>query len=63
MLFIETSAKTAVGIQQVFQEVILKILEQPTLLESAVRTGNKQRQVKLDDKSAGTESGGGGLCC
>lgn len=46
-LFIETSAKTALGVKEVFQEVVDKILETPELWE-----GNLAQ---------GTGGGGGGM--
>ncbi len=36
MLFIECSAKSRIGIQQVFQELLMKILESPVLLQNTV---------------------------
>merc|ERR1711924_73028 len=41
MMYIETSAKTKIGIQQAFEEVVLKILDSPDLLESTVPLGNR----------------------
>jgi Ras-related protein Rab-18 len=32
MVFIETSAKTKVGIQQAFEEIVQKVLDNPNLL-------------------------------
>ena len=46
-LFIETSAKTSVGVKEVFQEVVEKILDTPELWEGG--------------KSVSTASGGGGV--
>eukprot|EP01083_Nonionella_stella_P075665 205778_1 len=34
LLFIETSAKTKLGVQQAFEELVLKILQEPSLLEN-----------------------------
>lgn len=34
MLYIETSAKENIGINQVFEELVTKILESPELMES-----------------------------
>merc|ERR1712061_254887 len=41
MMYIETSAKTKIGIQQAFEEVVLKILDSPDLLELSAPLGNK----------------------
>eukprot|EP00392_Amoebophrya_sp_AT5.2_P019287 g20062.t1 len=41
MLYIETSAKTKLGIQQAFQELVLKILDSPDLLEGTVPLGQR----------------------
>jgi len=46
-LFIETSAKTSVGVQEVFQEVVEKILDTPELWEGG--------------RSQNTSGGGGGM--
>lgn len=46
-LFIETSAKTSVGVKEVFQEVVEKILDTPELWE-----GGRGQQ---------TANGGGGM--
>ena len=34
MLYIETSAKENIGINQVFEELVSKILENPVIMES-----------------------------
>lgn len=34
MLYIETSAKESIGVNQVFEELVTKILESPSLMES-----------------------------
>lgn len=57
MLFIEASAKTDVGIQQVFDEVVNKVLENPALLHNTVPKGAK----RLDSRA--TEDGQQGMCC
>ena len=46
-LFIETSAKTSVGVKEVFQEVVEQILDTPELWESG--------------RSHNTAGGGGGM--
>ncbi|KAI9912778.1 hypothetical protein PsorP6_005100 [Peronosclerospora sorghi] len=56
MLFVESSAKTKIGIQQVFNEVVQKILENPALLSN---TAPRSRGRKLDGK---VEKNGGGCC-
>ncbi|KAF0682791.1 Aste57867_25090 [Aphanomyces stellatus] len=60
MLFVESSAKTKTGIQQVFNEVVQKILDNPSLLSN---TAPKSRAKKIDlseRTSAGATSTG---CC
>ena len=58
MLFLETSAKRNVCIQQVFQEVVKKMLESPDLLQSAT-PGKPRIQLKpqnrpsLEDEDTG----------
>ena len=34
MLYIETSAKEGIGVNQVFEELVTKVLESPSLMES-----------------------------
>mmetsp|Transcript_674 Transcript_674/g.1222 ORF Transcript_674/g.1222 Transcript_674/m.1222 type:complete len:204 (-) Transcript_674:62-673(-) len=50
MLFIETSAKTKVGIQQAFTEVVQKIMDQPSLRENTRPTGGKTLQQAQQQK-------------
>merc|ERR1719221_421567 len=57
MMFIETSAKTRQGIKQAFEEVVFKILDTPSLLQSSQPTG--ARQVT---GAASSEAGAGGGC-
>eukprot|EP00397_Hematodinium_sp_SG-2012_P033263 GEMP01035517.1.p1 GENE.GEMP01035517.1~~GEMP01035517.1.p1 ORF type:complete len:201 (+),score=25.62 GEMP01035517.1:34-636(+) len=47
MLFIETSAKTRVGVKQAFDELVLKILDTPPLLVNTRPLG-----ARLDDQSS-----------
>eukprot|EP00742_Colponemidia_sp_Colp-10_P001459 GILJ01001569.1.p1 GENE.GILJ01001569.1~~GILJ01001569.1.p1 ORF type:complete len:206 (-),score=21.95 GILJ01001569.1:148-765(-) len=42
MMFIETSAKTKVGIQQAYEEVVRKILDNPSLLLNTTPAGARQ---------------------
>jgi Ras-related protein Rab-18 len=58
MLFIEASAKTDVGIQQVFDEVVNKVLENPVLLHNTVPKG-----AKLLDSTKAAGDGQQGTCC
>jgi len=51
MIFIETSAKTKVGIQQVFSETIEKIMERPELLSSSVSSGTRKGNINLNNAS------------
>ena len=64
MLFIEASAKTNVGIAQVFDEVVQKILENPILLTQSAPGEDAASNVVGDIGNAG---GGGqtddGFCC
>merc|ERR1712151_863950 len=50
MMFIETSAKTRQGIKQAFEEVVFKILETPSLVQTT-QTGG--RQVNATSNQAG----------
>ena len=56
MLFIESSAKASVGVQQAFDEIVNKILENPVLLASTT-PGRK----KVDLGRANADGGAG--CC
>ncbi|CAM9102147.1 unnamed protein product [Heterosigma akashiwo] len=56
MVFLEASAKTKLGIKQVFQEVVQKVLERPTLLHNTAP--GKSSKVNLNNASE--QSGG---CC
>lgn len=59
MLFIETSAKTQDGVQQAFEELVLKILQTPDL-------GDKSREkqgVQLMESSAQKDKGLCGAYC
>mmetsp|Transcript_37167 Transcript_37167/g.60569 ORF Transcript_37167/g.60569 Transcript_37167/m.60569 type:complete len:161 (-) Transcript_37167:36-518(-) len=61
MLFIETSAKTKLGIQQVFQELIQKILDSPALLHNTVSTGARRDSGRADLTQAADDGEQG--CC
>ena len=58
MLFMEASAKTKEGIAQVFNEVVQKVLENPTLLSNTRPAKPGSRSL---GSSANTASKGG--CC
>lgn len=57
MLFIECSAKTRLGVQQAFEELVMKILETPTLLKNP----NAKPTVSVD-ASADGQSDQGSYC-
>lgn len=59
MLFVESSAKTKIGIQQVFNEVVQKILDNPTLLAN---TAPRARPSRVDLRSNDT-SNNSSACC
>ena len=56
MLFLESSAKTCVGITQVFMEVVEKIMESPELI-------NRDRADRVTPLRAGAGAAQGGGCC
>jgi Ras-related protein Rab-18 len=60
MLFLEASAKTRLGIRQVFMEVVQKILENPDALASAV-PGKPKLQIKRPVEPTDEEDDSG--CC
>ena len=59
MLFMEASAKTKEGIAQVFNEVVQKILENPTLL-SNTRPAKPGNRNSIGSQPASSSKGG---CC
>ncbi|TCD70355.1 hypothetical protein EIP91_003707 [Steccherinum ochraceum] len=73
-LFIEASAKTAVGVRDAFQEVVTKILDTPELWQpvtqkpkSSSSSAGGQNQtmpgsVNLHDEGGAEEAGGGCMC-
>merc|ERR1711998_160283 len=61
-LFIECSAKTKVGIDQAFAEVVTKILETPSMREVVCKTGRNAGGVALGQENNGDEGGGGCGC-
>ena len=58
MLYIETSAKQSIGVQQVFDELVKKVLDNPVLMESL---GYKPSTISVESTSA--EAGEGGCYC
>ena len=60
MLFLETSAKTTVGIKQAFTEVVQKILDNPVLLQNTAPNRNRGT-VNLEGAAA--EGDAPGSCC
>merc|ERR1711865_276500 len=60
-LFIECSAKTKVGIEQAFAEVVTKILETPSMREVVCKT-SRNAGVALGQTNS-TGEGGGGCGC
>jgi len=59
MLFMEASAKTKEGINVVFDEVVQKILENPTLLSN---TRPQKSPSKVNMNAANSKSSSGGCC-
>lgn len=62
MLFIETSAKTTVGIQEVFEEVVNKIMENPTLLKNTA-PGHSLGNADLKAAESAQQSSQPNGCC
>lgn len=66
MLFIETSAKTTLGVQQVFQELVQKILDSPALLQNTASGGGGGGGARADAGAADLTQAHGeneGGCC
>lgn len=55
MLYIETSAKESIGVNQVFEELVTKILESPELMESL---GFKKETVNITSEATQSENSG-----
>ena len=64
MLFIEASAKTRAGIQQVFDELVSKIVDNP-LLASHADANSRPRDLVggLGDSAESQQSQRSGMCC
>lgn len=61
MLFLETSAKTKHGIAQVFNEIVQKILENPSVVSSTRAVPLDNNIVAVDDNAVSGKRGKG--CC
>lgn len=61
MLFMEASAKTKEGIAQVFNEVVQKVLENPTLL-SNTRPAKPGSRASVSGANSGAGASKGGCC-
>jgi Ras-related protein Rab-18 len=62
MLFLEASAKTRLGIRQVFLEVVKKMLENPDILQNAV-PGKPRVQLRPQHVRPGSLEEDEGGCC
>ena len=62
MLFLECSAKTKAGIQEVFEEVVQKILDNPVLLAATAPIAAR-KTVDVDGGSGSGAGTAGGGCC
>lgn len=62
MMFLEVSAKTKQGIQQVFLELIQKILDNPVLVERA-SAAKPNKSKNLNIAGGGVDAAGSGSCC
>ena len=62
MLFLEASAKTRLGIRQVFLEVVKKMLENPDICNNAV-PGQKPKHVQLRPQHRPSLEEDDGGCC
>ena len=47
MMFIETSAKEKIGVNEAFEEVVNKVIESPMIEEVQLKKGNKLNTTKL----------------
>lgn len=59
-LFLECSAKTRENVQHCFEELALKIMEVPSLLEEGSTVG--KRNILKQKQEQQTQQGGGGCC-
>ena len=53
MIFLETSAKSDIGVKQAFDEVVRKIFESPTLLANTTPGAKGRMQLKAEPPSEG----------
>mmetsp|Transcript_29097 Transcript_29097/g.53040 ORF Transcript_29097/g.53040 Transcript_29097/m.53040 type:complete len:205 (+) Transcript_29097:53-667(+) len=58
MMFIETSAKTRQGIKQAFEEIVFKILDTPSLLQSTQPAGARKVDASGGNQGASSEGCG-----
>ena len=56
MVFIEASAKTTIGIQQAFNELVQKIMDVPELVQEC--STKKSNNVTIDDTSSDQNNNG-----
>lgn len=56
-LFVEASAKTAVGVREAFQEVVEKIIDTPELWEASSAKGSRAGVKGKGGAAAGTADG------
>lgn len=61
MMFLEASAKTRLGIRQVFMEVVKKMLENPDVLQNAV-PGKPKVQLRPQQARPSLEDDESGCC-
>lgn len=63
MLYIESSAKNADNVRSVFEEVVLKILDNPALLAGTAPAAPRSAVTLEERKPLAPEGGGGSGCC
>jgi len=64
MLFLESSAKNQDNVKAVFEEVVLKILENPVLLANTGPASARAGTTRLDaPRPAAAEASGNAGCC
>jgi len=62
MMYIETSAKTKQGIQQAFEEIVLKVMDTPSLLQNTSPVGHGAFKATSSSSTSAVQQGNSCAC-